>query len=432
MEEAEFLILQCPACERSVKIKTEAAGTRMGCPYCKAPIEVPEPEPEDLPPPQEEDAEEQAPLVFRRIEGTESKPDAASPTSPSADPAPKGERRKHRKRHNAETLDWDEAPGERTSRETAAGLGADDDSSEFLEMDPDTPGGVRLKRVRRKKVLTGKDKFVRGVTIAVIMVAVIMTGVIIYSAVIQTTKVIAKEVEIDPEVKAAISKAKASADPMTEQLTSAEEELAAATLMAFLNASSTEERVAYVRNGKELLPVMKKWYADNPEEAAKEWPDGTVTKRKKIVDGGRYFIILAVDFATLGTRVLALEQLGKGDIKLDWQTAVGYQPMPLEKFKSEQPRQPTKFWVKVKPSQFYNFGFTEDRYHAVELSYPGHVDFKLNGYIDRKQERAPSLISQLELGIAPSLIVELKFPEGEIKDPSQVEVSKILSNTWWE
>ena len=213
-----------------------------------------------------------------------------------------------------------------------------------------------------------------------------------------------------------------------------DEQLATATLNGFLKAKTVKERALYVRNRAETLPMMDHWYQLNPAEAAREWPEPKILNRKKMrLPDGRYFIVLAVEFGSEGQRVIALEQSGSADdIKLDWPTAVRYQPMDLKTFKSAKPREPVTFWVKVKPADFYSFNFSDqEKYQAVELSYPGQTDFKLIGYIDRKQAWAPALIGMVEAGQGPSLIVELRYPLGEIKDPALVEITSVVADSWW-
>lgn len=430
--EQEYLILQCPACERSVKIKSDTTATRMGCPYCKEPIELSSGEAEaEAPRPSDEDLPEAPPLEFRRIEGVEPV-SAHSGAGPDPSSKPQGERRRHRKRH-ADTLGWDEEqPRGGSGRSDKAGV--DDDSSEFLEMDPDSPGGVRLKRVRRKKILTGRDKFFRVLTAAVVLAAVVIAGFIIYSFVMQTTSVIGTEAEtlqkLPEEIRVLIEEARVN--PITEYLTNAEEEIAASVLDGFFKAKTIDERLQFVRDQERIRPLMEKWYADNPQEATREWPDGTILLRNKVIDQDRYFIILAVEFAGEGKRVVAIEQKPDGEMRLDWETAVGYQPMPLEEFKAARPTQPVKFWVKIKPSDFYNFQFSDSgKYQAVELSYPGK-DFQLIGYIDRDKEWAPALIEEIESGAAPSMIVELAYPDKDVTDDSLVEIHSIVSESWWQ
>ncbi|MGI9240124.1 MAG: hypothetical protein ACR2RV_04955 [Verrucomicrobiales bacterium] len=415
----------------------------MGCPYCKEPIQVGEPESE--PPPirealdeVEEEIEEPPSLSFRRMpnqeEGTSSPAEGDGEKAPPAPTSrPSGERRKHRRRQ-VDDLGWDEERGAESDAGSDPSM-ADDDSSEFLEMDPDSPGGVRLKRVRRKKVLTGKDKFIRGLTAIAVCAALAIVAFVIYSFVIQTTNVISTEAKTLQELPEEISRliAEANKTPITDNLTQDEEVIAVSVLSGFLNAKSIDERLRFVRNQEAVRPLMEEWYSRNPEEAEREWPDAEILLRKKIIDQGRRFVVLAVDFVGLGQRVLAIEQTPDGQMRLDWPTTVGYQDMPLEEFKAERPTTPVRFWVKVKPADYYNHSFSDQKkYQAVDLSYPGRIDFKLTGYIDRETDWGLDLDTRLKAGEAPSLILELAYPEEDSGDSSQVAIKSIVSESWWE
>ncbi len=117
---------------------------------------------------------------------------------------------------------------------------------------------------------------------------------------------------------------------------------------------------------------------------------------------------------------------------LDWETAVGYRPMPLDEFKFSKPREGVEFRVKVKPADYYNFQFSDkEKYTCVELSYPGDAEFKLFGYIETGSDWSERLLTQLSSGKGPSLIVKLKYPEGEIRDDKQVLIESIIEDTWW-
>jgi hypothetical protein len=288
----------------------------MGCPYCKEPIEVAESGDSGVGDELDDDPVEKPPLVFRRIENSGSAAGASSSEPAATATGSVGERRKHRKR-NTDLYDWDDEKSEDAGSKSGNNA-PDDDSSEFLEMDPDTPGAVRLKRVRRKKILTTRDKALRILTATLFVAAAAIAGFIIYSAIMQTSKVITTEAktlqELPDEIRKLIDQAKD--DPITDNLTQAEEEIATSVLNGYLNAKTIDERLQFVRDQERVKPIMEKWYADNPEEATKEWPDGEILLRKKIIDGKRYFIILAVDFEGEGKRILAIEQKLDGEMRI--------------------------------------------------------------------------------------------------------------------
>jgi len=211
-------------------------------------------------------------------------------------------------------------------------------------------------------------------------------------------------------------------------LTREEESSAVVVVNHFLEAKTVEERLEHVRDPERVKPLMEKWYKQKGEE--KKLPDGEVLRRDKTIEDGRYFIRLYINFGKAGGRVFILEQTEK-DIKLDWETAVGHREMSLEEFKNKQPTTPTEFRVKIKPDDFYSNQFIDkEKYASVSLSYPGDAEFKLTGYIDRNQKWAGRILGHFESRISPSMIVNLRYPDGEIKDASQVEIVSIVSESW--
>lgn len=422
--EEEYLVLECPACERDVKIKADSAGVRMGCPYCRAPLEIAESEPEEV---LEEAIEASAaeakpkvrlPLVFRQLR----KDDVALVSDQEF--ADEYERR----RLPFEAPAWDE------EARGAAGGGA----SEAVEMDADVPGGATpLTRPGGKTLLTRKEHVFRNVKIMILTVSIATAAVISYSAIIRTFNVVRKDEQTKKEVPEDMRKkmAEAHAEKVAQEeaiprfITSAEEEAAVAVVRGFLDARSIEDRLPYVRHPLRVEPLMREWYAREP--AVTEWPEGKVLKRDKHLDQGRYFIRLYMDFVGIGRQMFILKQT-RDSLTLDWETATGYQPKPLAEFKAEHPTTPVEFRVKLKRSDYYNFKFIDrDVYQSVELSYPGQPEFRLFGYIQRSRPWASAVIKRLEAGEGPSFIVELQYPTGEIQDDRQVEIFSIISESWW-
>jgi len=445
--ENEYLVLQCGACERSVKIKSNASGTHFGCPYCKSPVEIPGSDPVEQAPADLEP--ERPPLDFRRIEETESVEAGASPqhTGSTETAANKGERRRHRRR--AESLDWDESPDSRSHKSADHGY-EDDDSSEFLEMDPDSPGGVRLKRVRRRKVTTTKEKIFRIAVVGTVVALVGVMATVFIKGVFKTAGAVVQDGQSQEDVSAQVFKDMAAAKAAEELkkkkispvLSSAEEEGALEIINGFLDSDKIEDKLKFVRDPEQVEPLMRDWYARNPIQSKK--PDGVVLRRDKQMDKGRYFIRLYIEFAgdtnlldkefkidpTSATRRMFMVEQTEDEMKLDWETAVEYQPLTLADFKDKRPTEAVEFRVKVKPSDFYNFGFDEDQHIATELSYPGKKEFKLIGYLKKTSADAKKITEYFENGVSPSLIVKLRYPDRKINDDSLVEIVSITSDTW--
>ncbi|MGI9242136.1 MAG: hypothetical protein ACR2RV_15160 [Verrucomicrobiales bacterium] len=403
--EEEYLVLACPACERDVKVSRDSAGVRMGCPYCREPLQIIEAEQEEAKPIIRQ------PLVFRLLRRDDLSSDH------DLEFADEYERR----RLPFEAPEWDDEKVEEKRRE-GAGVG-----------DSDLAGSDGKDPARGKKLLTRKEQVFRSITILIMTSALAFVAVIVYSAIVRGLAVVNTDrktvKELPAEVRQKIDEALAQEEPQSKFLTSAEEAAAAAIVDGFLAAKTVEDRLPFVRQPERVEPLMRTWYAR--DGVVTDWPDGTVLLRDKQVDDGRYMIRLAIEFVGIGTRIFIVEET-PDSFKLDWETAVGYQAQPFAEFKAERPIKPVEFRVKMKPTDYYNYTFSSrDRYRAVELSYPGQSEFKLTGYIDLSHDWAAPLIQRLDSGEAPSVIVKLRYPSGEPEDESQVEVVELVAKSWY-
>ena len=209
----------------------------------------------------------------------------------------------------------------------------------------------------------------------------------------------------------------------------------ARNVVVLFHASKTiDERLAHVREPERVRPLMDAWYGKNKPMVDLDGIQNISIKvphSKMIEDQGRNFVILAMSVHDSGMRMYAIEKTGEG-MKLDWETAVGYQPMPIDEFKEKRPTEPLPFRVKMKATGYENaFDLEKNRLLEVELSYPGRPEFKLYAVIDRKEEWAQPLFSAFDQGLAPSVIANLKYADPEGNDPLQVEIDSIVADTWW-
>ncbi|MFT4548904.1 MAG: hypothetical protein ACI8XO_003575 [Verrucomicrobiales bacterium] len=395
----DYLLLDCPSCGREVKLNSAFIGHRMGCGYCKAPLEIiekpgEEESKQDLKKKKKSEPLPRRPLSFRKLRDEDIADESEIGFADEFE----------RRRLPFESPLWDD--------EEKVEAGAP-----------------------KKRLLTHREAVFRNITYIIMAASLTVVAVILYSALVRTMGVAKKD---DKTLKALPDTVKVKIDaavnrevPISVFLESVEEEAAAAIIDGFLSAQTIEDRLPYVRDPERVRPLMKKWYAR--DGVVTDWPDGEVVLRDKLIDKGRYFVRLAINFPGIGHRIFAVEQT-KESFKLDWETATGYQPMPYEEFIAQRPKTPVEFRVKLKPSDYYNYQFSDKNvYRAVELSYPGHNEFKLIGYLELTQAWAKPLSNMLDSGMAPSLIVTLRYPDilpaGE--DQYQVQIMSIASDSWW-
>ena len=117
--------------------------------------------------------------------------------------------------------------------------------------------------------------------------------------------------------------------------------------------------------------------------------------------------------------------------------------MPLEEFRSSRPSVAQPFLAKLRNGDFYANNYVDkDRWHCVDIYYPGNPDFLIYGYIDKNTEFGQGLIARLQPSqdlipglVAPekplSVIAALRFADNPASD-NQVEVVEIQSYSWFE
>jgi len=306
--------------------------------------------------------------------------------------------------------------------------------SEYLTASPDRPGKLRLKRVRRKKLPTRLEKLSAKVGVWTIAAVVAGTGILIYVA-LRTLFVVAAT-DTDPSQQQA-PPPDLGPDPATldaaglPTIVTAEEKAACIAVgNAFYAASSVEEKLPHVRQPERVRPLMEAWYASHGDGAGGE-PIAEVLFQKKFTLGERRFIQLAVGFGSGAQRIIVFEQGDDASLRLDWEVSVGYQPMPLAEFKATRPTAATPFRVKVKKGDEYRAPFEDrERYQSLRLSYPGDRGFQLTAYVKRDAPWAAALIANFEFNQAPSVILNLRFPEGATSD-SPVEAVEMVHDSWF-
>jgi hypothetical protein len=211
----------------------------------------------------------------------------------------------------------------------------------------------------------------------------------------------------------------------------------------YLAAESVEQQLAWVRLPKRVKPMMEAWEREHPVKPMKA---GEVTNQNKIRSGEMYFVTLEVtvnepDPLDAGqtfprSRYFAVEEIedaaGNISYRLDWETAVAHQEVPLEKFRESMSTKAVPFRLNMRESNYYVHGFTDEtKWRCAELYYPGREEeFRLYGYIPVVKARSDRLLSLIEGGISSAVVVMLRYPENaESRD--QVIIEDLVLPSWF-
>ncbi len=218
------------------------------------------------------------------------------------------------------------------------------------------------------------------------------------------------------------------------------------TVRNFLAAATVEEKLKYVRTPEKTGPLMEAWYRAHPPVPMTA---GDLEEQTKMKSGDHYFIVqqfpvtepdpLAPGNVLTRTRYFTVEEILVGDqqveYRLDWETAVNYQEMPLENFVSTRSRKAVAFRCKMRKADYWNHEFTDKtKWQSVELIYPGDDNFQFWAYLPLETghgRRLSDIMESMAEGESISVVVKIRYPQNSISK-SQVIVDGIVRLNWYD
>ncbi len=414
--EAGWIITACRSCGREIKLRASVSLSELACPYCSEMLGG-----------GAGDAAEGAPDPAGRTAGAP----PPGETWETPDPATGKHVRRSPSAPKPEEPEWDRDPDEVTETE-------DGDTTDFLEVDPDDPNAVRIRRVRRKQTLTRGQKIARGIGLVGGGIVAIACLTLIVIALARGTGTVSRDIrkiaELPDEVKELIAAAKPEGGKIPEVLTEAETKAALKIILGYLEADGWEAKVPYVYQPERARARMERWYsrAENSDAPIKKRNvelKARVARRAKVVEGENERFIIKIAFETLPGlyKIFALRQT-PDDIKLHWESSVGYQRMPLKEFLQNPPPGPVPFRALLKPAGYFAFDYSDSsKYRCFQITYPGDIDFNLYGYIERGDDQLNQTLNNALMSYVVSL--QATPDEGSRK---QVRIVDVLEESWFE
>ncbi|MES2657915.1 MAG: hypothetical protein V4689_04815 [Verrucomicrobiota bacterium] len=193
----------------------------------------------------------------------------------------------------------------------------------------------------------------------------------------------------------------------------------------FLTATTVEELLPLVRHPEIVGPRMRSFYPEGKFKAygLSQFNSGGEASR---LGSFRAVEVMTGDFDNKS--MVFSETLG--DLKIDWESWVGWSEMPWEEFRTSKPDEGKVFRVTLSPVDYYNFDFLdESKWQSFRLVSPDH-EHSLYGYAEKgtalEQRLRPSADSS-----AVALMLSLKFPKGSSSN-DQVEIERIVNEGWVE
>jgi hypothetical protein len=472
----EWFLFSCQGCGRPVKVRVSQAGARLKCPSCDSELTLPNAIPINFPTgPRAHDDQSQPPAVRPAMPGSpyesprprtlpgaslisQANPDVKSTPGGEApriqlavdrldkaqfrqidDPAfaipdkglrvRKRKRRSHQPHKDPKSPQWDDAAEAIVTEEPApeVGDGWRELTTATVSVETREDGSVveRRKRFKKKRLPSGVEKTFLGLGHAARFGLIALGALIIVGAILggfylaQSRDEAPAEPAWTPEIQ---DRRFATIDESHE---------AEATVRAFFSATSLEGKLEHVRFPDKVRPLMQQWSQSHDASVVEDVRTYALEPLVKLVNvGDLRFVVIALDLLpSQEVRFFAVERTSAGG-RLDWETAVGYQPMPLEEFKLQRPLGPVPFRVAARAGDYYNGQFVDqERWLACDLTYPGDPNFHLFGYVDVATPAGRRLSDRLATQ-SVSMILGLAYPS-KSADPNQVVITDIISEQWF-
>lgn len=190
---------------------------------------------------------------------------------------------------------------------------------------------------------------------------------------------------------------------------------------AFLDASSVDELMPYVRDPEHVRPLIENFYKESGVDLG-----GFRRLTSESLIMARNFCSLTFQNKSYEDIVLNFEVLGDGSYVIDWESYVGYCDMNFAKMQEELPVEPVMIRCTVVRQHYYNYAFSDDskwRNYRLDFKNPEHT---LSGYVERDSELDFELS---QIGGTNGVILEIAYPRKKAKS-DQVIISRILSEMW--
>lgn len=193
---------------------------------------------------------------------------------------------------------------------------------------------------------------------------------------------------------------------------------------SFLNASTVDELLKYVRERSQTEPKIRAYYPDGKIAA----PGMSAFNTTGAISFNGRLASIAVRTKDFAEKQLAFVRTVEG-LKVDWESYVAWSEMPWSQFISEKPVRPLVFRAKLRSLDYYNFGFSdEDEWRSYELRAPDG-EYVLYGYVKR-DSALDQKIRPLESKASILVTLSLKYPPGKDVKDNQVIIDGMVGNGW--
>jgi hypothetical protein len=257
-----------------------------------------------------------------------------------------------------------------------------------------------------------------------VVLGLVLTGAVAWS-VVHVLRAEREVKEVQEQVSQNVADSEAADREIARSLEIMEE-----TVRKFCEARSINELAPLVRHAARVRPLMEAHYAKTPLR-----PLGFVrVKDLQPADFGSVnsFWVIKVVRADGRAKPLLVEQESATDFRVDWETAVTYQPLNWDRYAVEWPPGTSlDFRVQVEADHFFSHEFADEaRWSSFRLTTPGGEE-TLFGYAEKNSMVEIQLRDAIKnnSGKPVAMILRLGLPAG-LKSRRGLVIEKVLSKQW--
>ena len=259
-----------------------------------------------------------------------------------------------------------------------------------------------------------------------VLIALVLAGAVIWS-ITRVNKAEDQARQIRVETQTVVGN-----DALEEREAGRLIELIHKTTAEFFQARGVETMAAMVRQPARVRPLMERYYNDSEHRISPSRILGTTMLQPLTLDNRANFWMESVELETHGKKNLVIEIVPSGEVKIDWETLVCYQPMLWDSFATQRPEGSSMdFRVYAEHDNFFSHEFADplqwDCYRITALD----SDETLFGYCRKTDDAAPLIKAAIDSNPThkASVILRLGIPTG-LQSRRGVVIEKILSSRW--
>jgi hypothetical protein len=202
------------------------------------------------------------------------------------------------------------------------------------------------------------------------------------------------------------------------------------TLRNFFSVGSVDDLARMVRQPERVAPLMRQYYGTKPVVPARL---KTVKMLQPLtLDNRGNFWMATVLLSDGNSQSLILEIDKSGEVRIDWETLVCYQPMQWNDFVTQRPAGTSlDFRVYVERDTLYSHEFVDsNQWVSFRLTVPASEE-TVFGYARAGSAETEELLQLLAQngGRRTTLILRLSIPEG-LQSRRGVVIEKLVNTRW--